>query len=254
MVAAGRGPGSRASGSERLLQGRFGLCSQPLPAESSTPALDDKLAWRRCPLTFRGWGLTFFASCWRSSRAASALRGHAPSPRPPSQVRRARRFRATSRAVPAAPATPVLSSGGSADAASRPAGALPGMERGHAGRAGVRRKRCVIPWGRGLLARVPVPGSRLSPLLPCDLRGGSLAPGPWRGRELASVRPCRSLRSTVTVALLFGDPRHGHVDGDRTHSPDVRPGLKAWRGHSHVSGRLVPSVLHCLKRRGSGLY
>jgi len=102
LVTAGRGRGSGVLGSERLLQGRFGLCSEPLPAESSTSALDDKLAWRRCLLTFPGWGLTFLASCWRGFRAASAPRGHAPSPRPPSRVRSARWFRATSRGVVAA--------------------------------------------------------------------------------------------------------------------------------------------------------
>lgn len=61
------------------------------------------MAWRRSLLTFPGWGLIFSASCWRSSRAASAPRGHAPSPRPPSRVLSARCFRATSRGVLAAP-------------------------------------------------------------------------------------------------------------------------------------------------------
>lgn len=71
--------GSRAPGFERRLQGRFRLRS-PLRAESSSLALDEKLSWPRCLLTFSPRGLTVFPRCRRSLGAASVLPGHAPSP------------------------------------------------------------------------------------------------------------------------------------------------------------------------------
>ncbi|XP_041612612.1 sideroflexin-5 isoform X2 [Vulpes lagopus] len=91
------------------------------------------------------------------------------------------------------------------------------MERGCAGRGGVRRKRCVILGGHGLWRESAYPGARPGPLpLPLPLPPPRApppprvsAPGSWRRRARGSVRPGGSLRTGVTVALLLGGPPTG---------------------------------------------
>lgn len=52
LALTGRGQEYPAPGSELLLRGRSSLFSCPLPAQSSGPALGEKLAWPGCLLTF----------------------------------------------------------------------------------------------------------------------------------------------------------------------------------------------------------
>lgn len=145
----GRGGGHRVGAA---LQGRLGLGSCPLGAQSSSTA------WRRrcrgraafCPFPRRG--LAAFPSAWRRPRQRQC-----PVTLPalhPKRVRRARRARATSRGVP--------SGRPFADVASRPAGALRRMERGLAERAGCGANAVSSP-GQEVQPREPAPASSAAP-------------------------------------------------------------------------------------------
>ena len=99
LPAAARDPSSRA---RAACAGSLGQCSRPLQAESSSPALGEKLAWPRCLLTFSPGG---DRHSFRAARGASGQHPCPAAPLPalhPKQGPRWGWVRAASRGVPAA--------------------------------------------------------------------------------------------------------------------------------------------------------
>lgn len=209
------------------------------------------MVWPRCLLTYSPGGdrQTFFPSCPRSLWAASVPRGPAPSPPPQAGsavgMGEGREPRGTRR-----PATPLPSGGGFTDVASRPAGALPEMERGRSGRAGVRRKRCVIPGDRRPLGGSASPGACPNPLPRCDLHGA-----------LFSVRPDMTLRGTVTVVLFLRNPRQGVSNSPSAQETGIGsaagtcgPGWRLGRAvptpHSRVPAASSDEEMDLVRKRG----